>query len=158
MLAIAQETPQQPEVYAQLRQSDEYSAAVYPPDSRHPAHLDALSAPEVRFFVARRHGQAIGCGALVLGDDGHAEIKRMFVDPTARGEGVGKAIPQTIEDAAIREGVVRIRLETGIHNHAALAWYRRHGYCERQPFGSYQPDPLSLFMEKQLVRSAPTRE
>lgn len=158
MLAIAQETPQQPEVYALLRQSDEYSAAVYPPDSRHPAHVNALSAPEVRFFVARRDGQAIGCGALVLGDDGHAEIKRMFVDPTARGQGVGKAILQTIEDAATREGVVRIRLETGIHNREALALYRRHGYCERQPFGSYRPDPLSLFMEKKLVRSAPTLE
>jgi putative acetyltransferase len=149
MLAIAQEAPQ--EVYELLRQSDGYSAAVYPAESRHPTHVDALSAPEVRFFVARRDGQAIGCGALVLGRDGHAEIKRMFVDPMARGQGVGRAILQTIEETATREGVHRIRLETGVHNREALALYRRHGYSERQPFGSYRHDPLSVFMEKEVV-------
>ena len=30
----------------------------------------------------------------------------------------------------------------------ALALYRRHGYTERGPFGTYQPDPLSTFFEK----------
>lgn len=145
------ETPRQEEVYDLLRQSDGYSTAVYPAESRHPTDIDALSGSEVRFFVARREGQAIGCGALFLGRDGYAEIKRMFVHPMARGQGVGRAILQTIEDAATNEGMHRIQLETGVHNREVLALYRRHGYREREPFGSYRPDPLSVFMEKELI-------
>ena len=43
-------------------------------------------SPNVRFVVARRDGIAVGCGALVLGVDGEAELKRMFVAPEARGQ------------------------------------------------------------------------
>jgi putative acetyltransferase len=43
------------------------------------------------------------------------------------------------------------RLETGVVSHAALALYRRAGFAEREPFADYGPDPLSVFMEKQLT-------
>jgi putative acetyltransferase len=42
-------------------------------------------------------------------------------------------------------------LETGIHQHAALALYQRAGYVRCAPFGDYRPDPLSVFMRKQGV-------
>ena len=150
MLSIAQETPHQDEVLRLLRQSDAYSASLYPPESRHPIAVDALAAPEVRFFVARLDGQAVGCGALVLGASGQAELKRMFVDPVARGRGVGRAILQTIEETARRERVRLIQLETGVSNREALGLYRRCGYGERGPFATYAPDPLSVFLEKHL--------
>jgi putative acetyltransferase len=44
-----------------------------------------------------------------------------------------------------------MQLETGIKQPEAIALYRKFGYAERGPFGSYQPDPLSLFMEKRLA-------
>mgnify|MGYP005963651813 CR=1 FL=1 len=50
-----------------------------------------------------------------------------------------------------------LRLETGIHQHAAIALYTRNGYQTRCAFAPYQPDPLSVFMEKPLfadLRSA----
>jgi putative acetyltransferase len=150
MPSIAQETPHQDEVLSLLRQSDAYSESLYPPESRHMIDVEALAAPAVRFFVARLDGHAVGCGALVLGAADQAELKRMFVDPAARGRGVGRGILQAIEDAARREGVRLIQLETGTLNHEALALYRRFGYRERGPFGSYRPDPLSVFMEKAL--------
>ena len=44
-----------------------------------------------------------------------------------------------------------MRLETGIYQQAAVRLYTRWGYQTRSAFAPYQPDPLSLFMEKLLV-------
>jgi len=151
MLTIARERPDQPDVLDLLRQSDDYSDALYPPESRHPLPIAALSVASVRFFVARLGERAIGCGALVIGTNGEAELKRMFVDRVTRGRGVGRAVLQELEDTARREGVRTLRLETGISNHEALKLYRRSGYQERGPFGSYRADPLTVFMEKVLA-------
>ena len=81
---------------------------------------------------------------------GYAEVKRMFVLPAARGLKLGQRILDRLEEQARREGITCVRLETGIHQAAALALYRGAGYVEREPFGEYQPDPLSVFMEKTL--------
>ncbi len=152
MVAVARETPHQDDVLALIGKSDAFSQSLYPPESRHPVDADDLAAANVRFMVARVEGRAVGCGALVLGDPGRAEIKRMFVDEAARGTGIGKAILHALEDAAKLAGVTRIQLETGIENRDALTLYRRHGYHERGPFGSYAADPLSIFMEKTFPR------
>jgi putative acetyltransferase len=75
----------------------------------------------------------------------------VFVDPAARGKGVARAIMDALEREAMSLGVTLIQLETGIKQAEAIALYLKSGYTERGPFGSYQPDPLSLFMEKQLA-------
>jgi putative acetyltransferase len=147
-VVIAAESADQPEVHALLRQSDAYFAALYPAESNHLIDIATLAQPNVRFLVARRDGRAIGCGALVLGADGEAELKRMFVVPQARGLKLGSRILAALETAARAEGMRVLRLETGVRQPEALALYRSHGYLERGPFGSYQPDPLSTFFEK----------
>ena len=145
---IAAESADQPEVHALLRQSDAYHAALYPAESNHLVDVATLTTPNVRFLVARRGGVAVGCGALILGTDGEAELKRMFVAPKARGLGIGSRILEALESAGKAEGVRVIRLETGVRQPESLALYRRHAYTERGPFGAYQRDPLSTFFEK----------
>ena len=145
---IAAESADQPEVHALLRLSDAYFAGLYPAESNHLVDVATLIAPNVRFLVARREGRVVGCGALVLGADGEAELKRMFVVPEARGLKLGSRILEALEAVAKAEGVRVLRLETGIRQPEALALYRRHAYRERGPFGSYRPDPLSTFFEK----------
>ena len=108
-------------------------------------------SPNVRFLVARRDGIAVGCGALILGVDGEAELKRMFVAPEARGQKIGARMLEALEASAKAEGVRVIRLETGVRQPESLALYRRHGYTERGPFGTYQRDPLSTFFEKWIA-------
>lgn len=148
---IAAEPADQPEVQALLAQSDAFMARLYPAESNHLVDVATLMKPNVRFFVARRDGRAIGCGALVLAADGSAEIKRMFVVPEARGRDIGRRILEQLEDAARAEGATMIRLETGIHQPEAIGLYRAAGFVEIGPFGSYVADPLSLFMEKRLA-------
>jgi putative acetyltransferase len=150
MLVIAPESPRQAGVVALLEQSEAYMASLYPAESNHMLDVESLCAPEVRFLVARWEGRIVGCAALVRGADGRGEIKRMFVDPSARGKGAGRGLLQRIEAVAKEDAVHLLQLETGGKQPEALELYRRFGYVERGPFGSYKPDPLSLFMEKRL--------
>lgn len=149
-VAVTAESPDQPEVATLLAASTAYAQSLYPAESNHLVDLGTLTAANARFLVARRAGRALGCGALILGGDGAAELKRMWVAPKARGLGVGRAILQALEQQARREGIAILRLETGIHQPQAIGLYRSHGFIERTPFGAYAPDPLSLFMEKRL--------
>lgn len=135
---------------ALLSALDAYLEALYPPISNHILSIETLCAPNVAFFVARRHGAAVGCGALLIEQAGYGEVKRMFVAPAARGQGVGRRILRCIEERAAREGLALIRLETGIHQAEARALYRAFGYADCGPFGQYFADPLSVFMEKRL--------
>ena len=151
VVIIAVEAADQPEVCALLSQSDAYMASLYPAESNHLVDVGVLCAPNVRFLVARRGAGIMGCGALVLGPAGEAELKRMFVVPGARGLRIGRQILAALEAMARAEGVRVVRLETGVRQPEALGLYRSSGYVERGPFGSYQPDPLSAFFEKWLA-------
>jgi len=147
---IAQEPPRQDAIIRLLDLSDAYAQSLYPAESNHLVDLSSLEKPSVSFFVARNDGAIVGCCALVEAGDGTAEIKRMFVDPKARGLRIGSGLMNALETIAREKGLAAIRLETGIYQPEAIALYRKYGYRNIEPFGSYLPDPLSLFMEKQL--------
>jgi putative acetyltransferase len=148
---IAPEAPDQLEVRALFAASEAYMGALYPAESNHFVDASQLVAPHVVFLVARRDGRAIGCGAVVCGSDGGGEIKRMWVDPGQRGVGIGVALLEALIVAARARALSVLRLETGIAQPEAIGLYSRAGFIERGPFGNYQPDPLSLFMELRLV-------
>jgi putative acetyltransferase len=63
---------------------------------------------------------------------------------------VAKQLVARLEAELVARDVPLARLETGIHQPEALALYRRLGYVEREPFGGYALDPLSVFFEKLL--------
>jgi len=151
---ILAESPRQDDVRQLLTALDAYLESLFPPESNHILDIEALCAPEIRFFVARSGRDALGCGALRIDASGYGEVKRMYVRPEARGRRLGRAILARIEDEARREGIAHLRLETGIYQAEALALYRHAGFVEREPFGEYRPDPLSLFLEKSLRRGA----
>ena len=147
-LIIKQEDPAQPDVVELMRHGEAFSANLYPPESRHHLAVGVLRRPEVRFLVARdRQGKALATGALVL-HDGWAEIKRMWVEEAARGQGIAREILHALMAEAGHAGVEILRLETGEASHAALALYEKTGFKLRGPFADYGPDPLSVFMER----------
>jgi putative acetyltransferase len=132
-----------------LRASDDYAASLYPAESNHMLDVETLLRPQMNFFGAYVDRVGKGCGGFWTYAD-YVEIKRVWVDPSARGLGVSKALMVVIESAARSSGFKIARLETGIHQPEALGLYRAIGYVERGPFGNYNLDPLSLFMEKML--------
>ncbi|MGO4436390.1 GNAT family N-acetyltransferase [Rhizobium sp. RAF56] len=149
-VTITLETPRQDGVMRLLEMSDAYAASLYPAESNHMLDLSSLETPSVSFWVARLNGEIVGCCALVDAGDGSAEIKRMFVDPGARGQRVARRLMETLEASAREKQLTALRLETGIYQPEAIGLYRAFGYIVIPAFGSYQPDPLSIFMEKTL--------
>lgn len=149
--SVAPETPDQPEVAALLRLSDEIAAALYPGAFRRPLNPQTLAAPGIHLLVARVQGAALGCCAVFEAPDGTAELKRMVVHPDARGQGLGQALLQAAEGLARGLGCTAMRLEVGIRNEAGAALYTRAGYRERGPFGGYAASPISRFMERALL-------
>jgi putative acetyltransferase len=150
-MTIALESPDQPEVMSLIAELDAYQDTLYPPESRHYLDLASLGEPDVLFAVARDStGQAIGCGAIVLYPE-FGELKRMYVSPRGRRQGVAKKLLAFLESQAIGSGCKLLRLETGPYQHEALALYTSAGYEGRGPFGDYAHDPLSVFMQKRIA-------
>lgn len=152
---MAHESPDQPDVIALIRALDDYQDTLYPPEARYALDLNALKAPNVVFVVARDSlGKAVGCGAVVL-ESGRGELKRMYVQPTCRGEGMAQQIIAALEAAAAQRGCFELKLETGPRQPEALSFYRKQGYKACGPFGSYPEHPLSVFMEKTIAQRPP---
>jgi putative acetyltransferase len=149
-ISIGPEDPRQADVRRIIAESGAYLQALYPSDSNHLVDVDALAAPDALFLVARRNGELLGSITFRIIAPGHAEIKRMFVRTQARGSGVGRRLLEALEDAARQRNVDRVSLETGIRQPEAIGLYRASGYRDCPPFGTYTPDPLSLFMTKRL--------
>jgi DNA-binding MarR family transcriptional regulator/GNAT superfamily N-acetyltransferase len=98
------------------------------------AAVEELTEPAGLLLVARLRGEPIGCGALKLHGREPAEIKRMWVAPTARGLGVGRRILGELEGEARRRGVGLVRLETNRTLREAGGLYRSAGYMEVEAF------------------------
>jgi putative acetyltransferase len=150
-MTIDFESPDQSDVIALIADLDAYQDTLYPPESRHSLDLESLKQPNVLFAVARDStGQAIGCGAIVLCPE-FGEIKRIYVKPRGRGQGVAKKLLALLESRAIGSDCKLLKLETGPYQHEALALYTSAGYERRGPFGDYKNDPLSVFMQKHIA-------
>ncbi|SIO52115.1 putative acetyltransferase [Rhodovulum sp. ES.010] len=146
---ITTESPLTPEGRALVEASQAALLEVYPPEECFSFSAEELAARNTQFLVARDGGQPVGCVALV--DEGlYGEVKRLYVDSVRRGQGVGGVLMDDLERAARDIGLGWLLLETGAALEAAVALYRRLGFVERGPFGSYPDIASNLFMEKRI--------
>jgi len=127
-------------------------AELYPPEQRFGPNLKPEHLEDGRgaFLIARDGGRAVGCGAIRVLDPISAEVKRMYVEPVERGKGVGRAVLTALEEAARDLGVQRLVLETGTHQHAAIALYKGAGFVPIDCWGEYASSPTSICFEKTL--------
>ena len=115
--------------------------------SRDPDATDMMS-PRGAFFVAMSDGLPLGCVGLKGTGSELAEIKRLWVAPSARGLGVGRRLMDAAENAARNLSVRIVRLDTNSALAEALQFYRSTGWTEIDRFND-DPYP-DLFFEKQL--------
>lgn len=59
-----------------------------------------------------------------------AEVKSMYLAPSARGRGLGRRLLMRLESIAAEHGCRAVRLDTANHMTAAIALYRDLGYRE----------------------------
>jgi putative acetyltransferase len=106
--------------------------------------------PEISFLVARASGEPVGCAGLQPLEPGISEVKRMYVQPAHRGQGISRRLLSAVEDLARARGELTLRLETGELQPEALGLYHSSGYVRIPPFGAYTDCTLSLCFEKHL--------
>ncbi len=147
---ITPEHPATPDATALIAELDAHLEPLYPRESRHGFSVDKLVADSVAFFLIRDNGAPAGCGGIKLFGAEYGEIKRMYVRPQFRGLGFAKLLLDHLTDYAKSHGVGILRLETGIHQHAAIGLYERMGFQRIPPFGAYSDDPVSRCYEKRI--------
>jgi GNAT superfamily N-acetyltransferase len=149
---ITLERADSPDSVALITELEAQLESLYPSQSRHGYSVEKLIAQQVAFFVLREDGVPAGCGGIQLFGTDYGELKRMFVRPQFRGLGFGKLLLDHLEDHARSHGVGLLRLETGIHQVAAIGLYEQTGFRRIPPFGAYVDDPMSVFFEKPVSR------
>jgi GNAT superfamily N-acetyltransferase len=87
--------------------------------------------------------------------DGDAEIKRMYVVPEARGQGLSRLLLAALEDDARAAGRARMVLETGTRQPEAISLYVSSGYEPCEKFGHYRFEELSRCYAKPLMPAEP---
>ncbi|HKD96503.1 MAG TPA: GNAT family N-acetyltransferase [Micromonosporaceae bacterium] len=104
-----------------------------------PAEAYEYDPPSGGFLVAWRDGVPVGCAGWRSHGDAEevAELKRMYVDPDARGGGVASKLIAAAEASAAERGRIRMILECGSDQPAAAALYERCGYVRIENFGAY---------------------
>ena len=149
MVTIDYADPRHPEITALLIQSHALMQSLYSKKENHYLSVDALCQKDIRFFAAQIDGAYVGCAALAF-KEGYGELKSMFADPCHRGKGVAKGLMAALEREATSQRFEFMRLETGELLKEAVTLYTKFGFIRRGPFGDYQDDPASVFMEKSL--------
>lgn len=124
----------------------------FDPASSIAVDAEELTEPAGLLLLARLRDEPVGCGGLKLHGTGPAEIKRMWVAPSARGLGLGRRILDELEQAARRRGVTILRLETNRTLREAISLYRSADYLEVAAFNN-EPYAHHWF-EKRLLHDA----
>jgi ribosomal protein S18 acetylase RimI-like enzyme len=118
-------------LHSYFAELDERFDTGFDPTRALPVDAEDMAPPHGLLLLARLHGEAVGCGALRLKDEGGpAEIKRIWVSPSTRGLGVGRRLVRELERHAAERGATTVRLDTNRTLTEAIALYRSEGYRE----------------------------
>jgi putative acetyltransferase len=116
------------------------------------AHFpDPYTPPLGALILARDEDVSAGCVAMRPLEDGAGEIKRLYVTPAYRGEGLGLKLLLGVINAAHMRGMRSLCLDTLSHMGHALALYERLGFAEIGPYHP-SPHPGTRYFRLQLHR------
>jgi putative acetyltransferase len=152
MITIAKEDPRSPDVSRLLSAFVDEVKKRYdsPPADVGIFDPDLVSVPRSVFLVARRDGDAVGCGALVPIDEYSVEVKRMFVDRESRGHGIATLILEELERLARELDYDAMRLETGVKQPESIALYGKAGFYRIPNFPPFENDRSAVCFEKKI--------
>jgi GNAT superfamily N-acetyltransferase len=164
--AITEEILREYLLWIAERFAADYGVAFDDPDAALEVHtreftqeLPRLLSPRGRILVAREDSEVVGVGALKPVDAGTVEVKRMYVRPKARGQGIGRALLERLLADARAIGYRVARLETIKFMSEAHALYRSRGFQDIPIFENTEAglsglEDFMLFMELRLDKAA----
>lgn len=153
-VTITRESPLTEDLALLFARHTAHCHADTPPESIHMMDRAGLDRPEISFFVLRDAGVPMAMGALKEIEPGHGEVKSMHVLDEARGRGFARRLVDHLIATAQDMGLTRLSLETGAQDSfaPARALYAAAGFVECPPFLGYKPDPMSVFMTRDIGR------
>jgi len=107
-----------------------------------PLEPEELAPPSGSYLVGWIDGEAAAGGGLRLLNPELAEIKRMYVRPAFRGQGLARALLAALEGEARRLGAGTARLDTGAKQTLAAGLYERSGY---RRIGNWNNNPHAAY-------------
>ena len=122
--------------------------------SAHALDISGLKTPDIKFWtVWDQENNLIGMGAIKMFEPKHFEVKSMHTVAATRGKGVASRLLTFIIEESRKLGAERLSLETGSWPYfvPARELYKKHGFTETGPYGSYKLDPNSVFMTLSLI-------
>ncbi|MCL2585317.1 MAG: helix-turn-helix domain-containing GNAT family N-acetyltransferase [Streptosporangiales bacterium] len=149
-VTLAETDPAEPEARAAVQRYFDEMHRRFGFDSSGEDIKDAamLCPPDGAFIVAVSDGEPVACGGLQTIAPGIGEIKRMWVDETWRGAGLGSRVLRDLEKRAAALGHHTLRLDTNETLAEAIAMYERAGY---QRVARYNDNPFATdFFERPL--------
>lgn len=111
-------------------------------------HLDEYMPPHGRLVMARDEtGTLLGVILLRKLFEGAGEVKRLYVDEEARGQGVGQKLIASLVEEARHIGYDRLFLDTATYMPSAHRLYRNVGFCDTDPYpGSENDETVQKFL------------
>ncbi len=146
---ILRRTPDDASFIQMVAELDAYLADYNGPDHEFYAgfnNLDSLQGA----VVAMIEDQPVGCGAFRRREAESGEVKRMYVHPAHRGNGIARQVLQEIEAWAREQGIATLQLETGVFMQDARLLYESNGYQYIPNYPPYVGLEASVCMEKRL--------
>jgi GNAT superfamily N-acetyltransferase len=108
-----------------------------------PVSIEQFQPPQGCFVVAMLDGTAVACGGFRYLRPHVAEIKRLYVDGAARGQGVARRLLAFLEELAAAASYTQTWLETGTEQPEAMALFAAAGYRSMPPYGEFKDDDRS---------------
>jgi putative acetyltransferase len=154
VMRIAVDDLSHPKVHDLLREHLAGMHANSPPGQVFALDLSKLKVPEITFWTAWDNEDLLGCGAIKELSPTHGEIKSMRTASSHLRKGVGKEILKIILQEASSRDYAKVSLETGSTEAflPAHALYEGAGFSRCGPFGDYEQNGFSVFMEKDIQR------
>ena len=147
-----------PDAIALTEQAQLFYVEIYGGPDDTPFTTDEFVPPNGRFYVGYLAERPVAMGGWRLspviapaGAVRPAEIKRMFVRPDVRQQGLARRLLAALEATAAQAGADWMILETGRPQVAAVALYRACGYVDIAPFGFYADSPSVVSLGKPLL-------
>lgn len=114
------------------------------------AQYNQLDAIKHVIIAYNKDDMPIGCGAIRAFSETLMEIKRMYVKPGYRGQGIAASILKTLENWALALGYSETILETLKTEESVVRMYARNGYQIMPNYGQYEGVESSVCMNKKL--------
>jgi putative acetyltransferase len=120
----------------------------YPADEVHVVDFTDPRIDEIVFVVAYLNETPVSCGAIRPIDAETTELKRFYVEPAFRKQGIAKRMLDFLEEQAKALRFKVIKLETGAEQPEAIIFYEKYGFRAIDKFGEYVDCISSLCYEK----------